>query len=111
MDSDIYMRCLLTPKSRPAIPGNPGSRISPLSLTSGKYIGEAANTVPMDRTSSAVRRALQLITDRIHQALGHKAEFNEVLTAAYLQRQKMAVNPALHFLVRKFIDSLLVSQR
>ena len=54
----------------------------------------------MDRTSSAVRRALQLITDRIRQALGRETEFNEVLTAAYLQRQKMAVIRALHFSVR-----------
>ncbi|KAG6887699.1 hypothetical protein C0995_013399 [Termitomyces sp. Mi166 len=52
--------------------------------------GGTANTVPFSETSSAVTKARDLITLRIHQALGIDSEFNEVLSAAYMERQKMA---------------------
>ncbi|GLB37675.1 putative 2OG-Fe(II) oxygenase superfamily protein [Lyophyllum shimeji] len=55
-----------------------------------QYVGGTDNTVPFSETSSAVMKARDLIQQRIHQALGMRSEFNEVLSAAYMERQKMA---------------------
>ncbi|KAF5317425.1 hypothetical protein D9611_003916 [Ephemerocybe angulata] len=55
-----------------------------------QYVGGTDNTVPFDKAPSAVVQARALIQKRITQALGRKAEFNEVLTAAYMEKQKMA---------------------
>jgi len=66
--------------------------LSLLSLTSKKYIGGTNQTVPFESTSSAVREALVLIEKRIFQAKGFPLRFNEVLSAAYMERQKMAVS-------------------
>ena len=57
-----------------------------------QYVGGAANTVPMSEAPDAVRRAREYIQMRISQALERKEEFNEVLSAAYLERQRMAVS-------------------
>ena len=57
-----------------------------------QYVGGTDNTVPWDRAPSAVCDALGLITHRMRLALGIDANFNEVLSAAYMERQKMAVS-------------------
>jgi len=45
--------------------------------------------------------ALALIKNRIGTALGRDIPFNEVLSAAYMEKQKMAVNaPFTFFLAR-----------
>ncbi|EKM54554.1 uncharacterized protein PHACADRAFT_185468 [Phanerochaete carnosa HHB-10118-sp] len=55
------------------------------------YIAGDENTVPFDRAPSAVNRALNLIKQRIQEAgLDIPPTFNEVLTAAYMEKQKMA---------------------
>ncbi|KAF8070689.1 hypothetical protein FPV67DRAFT_1036975 [Lyophyllum atratum] len=55
-----------------------------------QYVGGTDNTVPFSKTSSAVTGARNLIQKRISQALGMNHEFNEVLSVAYMERQKMA---------------------
>ncbi|KAF6760318.1 hypothetical protein DFP72DRAFT_843792 [Ephemerocybe angulata] len=60
-----------------------------------QYVGGTDNTVPFDKAPSAVVQARALIQKRITQALGRKAEFNEVLTAAYMEKQKMAAGLSL----------------
>ncbi|RXW21281.1 hypothetical protein EST38_g4567 [Candolleomyces aberdarensis] len=54
------------------------------------YVGGTDNTVPFDKAPSAVVMSRKLIQDRISQALDRDTEFNEVLTAAYMEKQKMA---------------------
>jgi len=54
------------------------------------YVGGTDNTVPFDKAPSAVMKARDLIQERMLQALGLRSEFNEVLSAAYMERQKMA---------------------
>lgn len=67
-----------------------------LSDTAGEpyqYVGGDENTVPFDRAPSAVNRALSLIKQRIEEAkVDIPPTFNEVLTAAYMEKQKMAVS-------------------
>ncbi|KAJ6632368.1 hypothetical protein B0H10DRAFT_13553 [Mycena sp. CBHHK59/15] len=57
-----------------------------------KYVGGSEQTVPFDRAPQAVIDARKFIEARIQAALKQKHSFNEVLTAAYLKDQKMAVN-------------------
>ena len=57
-----------------------------------QYVGGTDNTVPWDRAPSAVCDALSLIQTRMKLALGIDAHFNEVLSAAYMERQRMAVS-------------------
>ena len=45
----------------------------------------------MDDGANAVLGALELIKQRIATALGKEVPFNEVLSAAYMEKQKMAV--------------------
>ncbi|KAJ7103828.1 hypothetical protein C8R44DRAFT_808235 [Mycena epipterygia] len=54
------------------------------------YVGGTDNTVPFDRAPSAIVQARDLIQRRIHEACGTKVVFNEVLSAAYMEQQKMA---------------------
>ncbi|KAJ7509581.1 hypothetical protein B0H11DRAFT_1252644 [Mycena galericulata] len=54
------------------------------------YVGGADNTVPFDRAPSAVLQARNLIEKRMHEALGKEYKFNEILSAAYMEQQKMA---------------------
>ena len=57
-------------------------------------MGGTANTVPFDCAPSAVVHALDLIKQRVKEAdIGVPPDFNEVLTAAYMEKQKMAVSP------------------
>ncbi|KAF8904411.1 hypothetical protein CPB84DRAFT_1814416 [Gymnopilus junonius] len=55
-----------------------------------KYVGGDANTVSFDSAPEAVVKARALIQKRIKQALNVPAEFNEVLSAAYMERQRMS---------------------
>ncbi|KAL7281445.1 hypothetical protein ACG7TL_004758 [Trametes sanguinea] len=58
-----------------------------------QYVGGTANTVPFDSAPSAVVKARSLIQDRmasVVQAERERYEFNEVLSAAYMEKQKMA---------------------
>lgn len=61
-----------------------------------QYVGGADNTVPFE-PGSAVTDALNLIKKRTEQALGHERDFNEVLSAAYMEKQKMAVSFCITF--------------
>jgi hypothetical protein len=60
-------------------------------LTFRQYVGGTDNTVPFEHAASAVLRALELIKDRAQATLKKRPEFNEILSAAYMERQKMAV--------------------
>ncbi|CDO69225.1 hypothetical protein BN946_scf185042.g127 [Trametes cinnabarina] len=58
-----------------------------------QYVGGTANTVPFDDAPSAVVHARKLIQDRmvnVMQAEKEQCVFNEVLSAAYMEKQKMA---------------------
>ncbi|PPQ76611.1 hypothetical protein CVT24_011328 [Panaeolus cyanescens] len=56
-----------------------------------QYVGGDANTVPFDAAPSAVLAARNLLQKRVAQALGKtNADFNEILSAAYMEKQKMA---------------------
>ncbi|KAK6996677.1 2OG-FeII-Oxy-2 domain-containing protein [Favolaschia claudopus] len=55
-----------------------------------QYVGGTDNTVPFDRAPSAVVQARDLIERRLKEALGVDHKFNEVLSAAYMEQQKMA---------------------
>ncbi|KAF8145469.1 hypothetical protein K438DRAFT_1871990 [Mycena galopus ATCC 62051] len=55
-----------------------------------QYVGGTDNTVPFDRAPGAVVQARELIQKRIREALGLQQTFNEVLSAAYMEQQKMA---------------------
>ncbi|KJA27877.1 hypothetical protein HYPSUDRAFT_130554, partial [Hypholoma sublateritium FD-334 SS-4] len=55
-----------------------------------KYVGGDANTVPFNLAPTAVCNARRLIEKRVKQALNIPVIFNEVLSAAYMERQKMA---------------------
>ncbi|GJE97772.1 hypothetical protein PsYK624_139930 [Phanerochaete sordida] len=56
-----------------------------------QYVGGDENTVPWEKAPTAVNHALGLITQRIQEAgLSFTPVFNEVLTAAYMEKQKMA---------------------
>lgn len=55
-----------------------------------QYVGGTDNTVPWDAAPSAVCRALDLIQQRMKDTLNMPSRFNEVLSAAYMEKQKMA---------------------
>ncbi|KAI0665933.1 hypothetical protein C8Q78DRAFT_985535 [Trametes maxima] len=58
-----------------------------------QYVGGTANTVPFQGAPSAVVKARDLIQERmatVMQADAGQYEFNEVLSAAYMEKQKMA---------------------
>ncbi|KAN0107182.1 hypothetical protein V8E52_010384 [Russula decolorans] len=55
-----------------------------------QYIGGSDRTTPMEDSAKAVRGALELIKQRIATVLGKQIPFNEVLSAAYMEKQKMA---------------------
>lgn len=59
-----------------------------------QYVGGTDNTVPFDGAPSAVVKARDLIHSRmlsVMQAESGQYCFNEVLSAAYMEKQKMAV--------------------
>jgi hypothetical protein len=54
----------------------------------------------MEDGAKAVRSALELIKQRIATALGKEIPFNEVLSAAYMEKQKMAVSDMIFTVAR-----------
>ena len=60
-----------------------------------KYIAHTGLTTPLDQASKPVTDALQLIKDRILHVLGLTTSFNEILSVAYMEKQKMGVCPYL----------------
>ena len=62
-----------------------------------QYVGGTANTVTWDQAPRAVISARELILQRMKQALGIDGGFNEVLSAAYMEKQKMAVSDIVLF--------------
>ena len=57
-----------------------------------QYIGGTERTTPMEEAAQGVSRALRLIQCRIKATLGKHIDFNEVLSAAYMERQRMTVS-------------------
>lgn len=55
-----------------------------------QYIGGAERTTTLKEGAEPVRGALSLIRNRIETTLGKDIDFNEVLSAAYMEKQKMA---------------------
>ncbi|KAF9452750.1 hypothetical protein P691DRAFT_756135 [Macrolepiota fuliginosa MF-IS2] len=55
-----------------------------------QYVGGTENTLSFDQVPGAVVRARDLIQTRVKQALERDETFNEVLSAAYMERQRMA---------------------
>ncbi|KZP05944.1 hypothetical protein FIBSPDRAFT_765177 [Athelia psychrophila] len=55
-----------------------------------QYVGGTDNTVPFSDTAEAVNNALELIRTRAEAALNRRPDFNEILSAAYMEQQKMA---------------------
>ncbi|KAG0708360.1 hypothetical protein DFH29DRAFT_892124 [Suillus ampliporus] len=55
-----------------------------------QYVGGTGNTVPFDEAPSSVCGALALIKERSRLALQKDIPFNEILSAAYMERQKMS---------------------
>ena len=68
-------------------------------MTPSQYIGGAARTTPLNEGAPAVLKALSLIQRRIESTLGKRIDFNEVLSAAYMEKQKMSVS-GLHVFCR-----------
>ncbi len=63
-----------------------------------QYIVDTNGTVPFDEAPEAVRTALAFIKSRATAALKKPIDFNEILSAAYLEEQKMSVSyEALHW--------------
>ncbi|KAF9070074.1 hypothetical protein BDP27DRAFT_1402166 [Rhodocollybia butyracea] len=54
------------------------------------YVGGTANTVTWEQAPSAVIKARDFIKERTTQALQKHLNFNEVLSAAYMEKQKMS---------------------
>ncbi|KAI0369686.1 hypothetical protein BV20DRAFT_945550 [Pilatotrama ljubarskyi] len=68
-------------------------RLSRLTSHFSQYVGGTANTVPFEGAPSAVVKARDLIQARmasVMQAESGQYCFNEVLSAAYMEKQKMA---------------------
>jgi hypothetical protein len=57
-----------------------------------QFVSGTANTVPLAEAASAVRMARELIEQRAVEALRIRTSFNEILSAAYVERQNMAVS-------------------
>ncbi|KAF8348386.1 hypothetical protein F5887DRAFT_1280766 [Amanita rubescens] len=55
-----------------------------------QYVGGTANTLAWDKAPGAVINARRMIECRVSMALKRPVQFNEVLSAAYMERQRMA---------------------
>lgn len=62
-----------------------------------QYIAGADKTQAIEDAPSAVQKALRLIARRSMFVLGYAPPFNEVLSVAYLERQKMTVRIKVEF--------------
>ncbi|KAJ4476914.1 hypothetical protein C8J55DRAFT_430861, partial [Lentinula edodes] len=55
-----------------------------------QYVGGTANTLTWEEAPTAVVKAKEFIEERTNLALNKQSEFNEVLSAAYMEKQKMS---------------------
>jgi len=55
-----------------------------------QYVGGTENTLSWDEAPTAVFNARQLIERHVCHVVSRGVEFNEVLSAAYMERQRMA---------------------
>jgi hypothetical protein len=60
--------------------------------TPSQYIGGAGCTTALNEGAPAMLKALRLIRHRIETTLGKRVDFKEVLSAAYMEKQMMAVS-------------------
>lgn len=74
-----------------------------------QYVGGTGQTVPFCDAPDCVRRALALIKERVSLALCTDIPFNEVLSAAYMERQKMSVSMTLSDVAADFSELCSVS--
>lgn len=56
-----------------------------------QYVGGSDHTIPWNEAPTAVSGAMALIQQRTQAALGKQYQFNEILSCAYMEKQKMAV--------------------
>ena len=56
-----------------------------------QYVACDGETVPMDEAPKCVRDAVELIKERVKSVVDDDIEFNEVLSTAYMEEQKMSV--------------------
>lgn len=54
-----------------------------------QYVGAADKTLPFDQCPPCVLRALELISARAAIMMGERPTFNELLSAAYMEKQSM----------------------
>ena len=57
-----------------------------------QYVAGTNNTVPFNRAPAVVSKALNLIKSRASIICENGTEFNEILTVAYMEGQKMNVS-------------------
>ncbi|KAE9411196.1 hypothetical protein BT96DRAFT_804132, partial [Gymnopus androsaceus JB14] len=62
-----------------------------LRSTTQQYVGGSANTLSWEEAPSAVIEARKFIVERTSQALEKELQFNEVLSAAYMEKQKIYI--------------------
>ena len=60
-----------------------------LSTHGPQYVGAADKTLPFDKCPPCVLCALELVRTRAAMMLGERPAFNELLTAAYMEKQAM----------------------
>ncbi|KAJ3811471.1 hypothetical protein F5876DRAFT_39534, partial [Lentinula aff. lateritia] len=70
----------------------PSSPLIPRYILIGlqQYVGGTANTLTWEEAPTAVVKAKEFIEERTNLALNKQSEFNEVLSAAYMEKQKMS---------------------
>ena len=76
-----------------------------------QYVAETNNTVPFDRAPAVVNKALDLIKCRASTTCENDTEFNEILTVAYLEGQKMNVSCLVISFDDRFVNMIKVSHR
>ena len=79
--------------------------------TPEQYVGGAERTTPLEDGAKAVLGALALIKHRIATALGKDVPFNEVLSAAYMEKQRMAVSDLISTRRTGYSTDAVVPQR
>ena len=84
-------------RRRQCVPSSRTRLLEPFRACSDRlqYIGGTANTVPFDMAPSAVVAARDLIHSRMMSVFAAESkkpyQFNEVLSAAYMEQQSMSV--------------------
>jgi len=73
-----------------------------------KYVAGTGKTVSFDEAPEVVRNALQLIKDRVSYVHEADVDFNEVLTAAYMEEQSMSVGHPLKLKTLGYTQDILL---